>query len=649
MSGAETPNEGPRAPGAEGASYDEIRQRLRSLGYLNRPLERFLLSGLAGKGSFARRHAAVSARVAVVAAPLLGLVFALAVVLVNRPRFSAPLDSLVLVLYFSVVFGAAVFALEFGSGLVLAGIVRWRGKGMAATQATAARAGFAVSLVLTIYLAIWWRGRAAGAGRPLEDLLGLAALVMVNAALLRVSSLASMAALVRASDLPPAPAGPSRLGGGAFAALAALVLTVGFFVSPQSLGPGSASPFERTPVAGRLVVLGWDGITAASMDTLVREGRSALWMTGRGRAVLARIGREPGEREQARPEFWTCIATGRPPLEHGVGDASEERFAGLSSPLGGNVPLGAVLRMLVPGRRVAVSAGLRRARTLWEILGDREGIGVVGWWATWPVPEHAPSGRPFVVVSDRALLGLGRGASWDRGVAPRDFARRLESRLDVDLRMVGEEVGIALGREGRHDRWAEIAGSIDGYAIRVAESILEDRSILDLFVYLPGLDILKYGVRSHSPGASTPNPPAAAAYSRYIERRIAALAERLAPEDWLVVIGDPGRGEGAGSGPRDREEGWILVVGPGTDPSLPTETWEPLDLAPTLLNLRGFPKSREMTGLARTSFLARDWVRRLPPRVVDSLGDAAPLPPASVEDSQEHETLERLRSLGYVR
>src|SRR5262245_39448883 len=103
----------PTPPGAgEGDGYTDVRERLVSMGYLSRPLERYVLGGVARPGSFLRRHAAVSLRVALAAGPLLGLLFALAVVVANRPRFSHASDFLVLAGGFTVVFGAAVFLLE---------------------------------------------------------------------------------------------------------------------------------------------------------------------------------------------------------------------------------------------------------------------------------------------------------------------------------------------------------------------------------------------------------------------------------------------------------------------------------------------------------------------------------------------------------
>src|SRR6185503_18187196 len=129
-----------------------------------------------------------------------------------------------------------------------------------AFPATAARAGFGVSLVLSAYLAYWWRRRTGSDAGLALDLAGLAVLVLVNAALLRVSSLASLAALVRVSDLPvtEVPIGVREGAAGssqgpvtrarrarllAPAVLAAILLIAGFFIAPRSRAVDAPSPY----------------------------------------------------------------------------------------------------------------------------------------------------------------------------------------------------------------------------------------------------------------------------------------------------------------------------------------------------------------------------------------------------------------------
>jgi hypothetical protein len=71
-----------------------------------------------------------------------------------------------------------------------------------------------------------------------------------------------------------------------------------------------------------------------------------------------------------------------------------------------------------------------------------------------------------------------------------------------------------------------------------------------------------------------------------------------------------------------------------------------LDIAPTVLNLRGFPVSREMEGMSRAIYPDE----KLRPAPIDTYGrNTLPAIPFSSSDAaREQETLERLRSLGYL-
>jgi hypothetical protein len=635
---------------AQGRSYNEVRERLKALGYLEKPLDRFLLGGIARPGSFVRRHAAVSLKVAAMASPLLGALFALAVVLANRPRLSRPLDAALLALYYSIAFGLLIFILEMTAGLILASIVRWRRRGVAALQATATRAGFAVSLVLSAYLALWWRRRAAPAAGPLLDFLGVLGLVLVNGALLRISSLASLAALIRASDLPPAGARSERRGRYTWSLLAAGLLAAGFLIAPAGVRVPPTLAFERIPVPGRLLVVGWDGISREDFLSMRDQDGRPPASRGAGRWMLAGLRGPVGGPVESRPAFWTSIATGRSASEHGVGDVEAERMAGLSSPLAESIPLGAALEAFVPGHRVAVSAGSRRARTVWEILSEKEGAGAVGWWATWPAIEPA-RGRALAVVSDRAVFGLRRGRMTDDDATPTSLRESLQKSAAGDIGTVREWIEKSLGSGAtRLPPLVEDAALIDGYAALLAGHLMDGPSYPVVVVYLPGLDIVRAGAQGNRP--SMTGAVGGPGFLRYERGLVDRLSAGMGEDDWIVIVGDPGRGGGRKE-PRDGSEGprhgFVFVSGPGCTGAMDPETWDPLDVVPTILYLRGFPKSRELRGTVRSGFLDAGWRGRLRQGEIGGYGDSPSPPAAPLRTDDEDETLERLRSLGYVR
>lgn len=684
-------------------AYDELRGRLVSLGYLERPFERFVLGGLVHPGTFLVRHALVSLKVALATAPLLGLLFAVAVAWVNRPRFSRLSECLWLVLDFTLVFGGGIFLLEWLAGLILAAWVRWRGRGVAAYHATAARAGFAVSLLVSAYLAVWWRRRAGVTGGLLPDAIGLALLIVVNVVLARVSSLASLAALIRASDLPANGVRRSRSRHGLMTIGAAILLVLTFLVSPRSAPRHEAPVVSQEPVPGRLFVIAWDGIPLdlyrRANETASSLGREKGLLPWEDRALLFSLDPAPEGRGLSRPALWTEIATGRLAADHGVDELTDRRPVGLTSPLTRDVPLGVVLKTLLPGRRVAVSAGIRRSRTAWEILADQEGIGVVGWWATWPAIErHGHGERPFAVVSDRSVMSLRVPSPLDHGIVPAALAQELNRRFGQDLEAVRASLRGALG-EGTEREAGDLhdsspsargvamqAGLIDGWTSMVAGRLVADPRIADVFVYFPGLDILRASrlraSRDIGPGGSPSGE--IESYARYVLENIHWLAGHLRHEDWLVIIGDPGRSGGLASGvesqagvlpgtgearegdlagaPEDDparrkalilhhgESGaWIEISGPGVDPNArASNAWSPLDVTPTLLTLRGFPVSAEMPGTARIECLLPEWQQRLRVRTIPTYGENAIPALPTAESASEDEILERLRSLGYL-
>ena len=188
---------------------------------------------------------------------------------------------------------------------------------------------------------------------------------------------------------------------------------------------------------------------------------------------------------------------------------------------------------------------------------------------------------------------------------------------------------------------------IDGYALHLARKLLADPAVKDLFVYLPGLDIVQAGSdRGPLPYRFLD------LYKFWIYLRLEELDAGLMPEDRMVILALPGR---AASIVRAASQRWGYVVTrePRTVPGIlgaprltATGSMDILDIAPSLLELRGFPVSREMEGRSRADIA--DESRR--PAPIDSYGrNSVPsIPFSSSSEEDERETLERLRSLGYL-
>ena len=190
---------------------------------------------------------------------------------------------------------------------------------------------------------------------------------------------------------------------------------------------------------------------------------------------------------------------------------------------------------------------------------------------------------------------------------------------------------------------------VSGGSGRTSRTVFfDDPSIRDLFLYLPGLDIAQAGSSGEAP-----------AYGEFLIRYRSWIADRLEdwdadlpPEDRMVLLALPGRAapvlgdDGSRWGrvvTREPHPGAGAIEGPTLVVSGPMDV---LDIAPTLLNLRGLPVSRDMEGTSRAVFASP----AVPPAPIDTYGrNTLPsIPFSSSSEADEEETLERLRSLGYL-
>jgi len=168
--------------------FEEVRRKLVERGYLQRPLERFVLRDLLGSASPLRATAGASARAAAVGAPVLGGVLAASASVANRPLLGAA-DALVLWLYLSVLAAVALLAVNLAAASVAVTLARRRG----ARSGDALRAAVLVALPLVGYLAL------VGFTRGALEWGFLAAEVALTVLLAWLGGLASVAAVANRS------------------------------------------------------------------------------------------------------------------------------------------------------------------------------------------------------------------------------------------------------------------------------------------------------------------------------------------------------------------------------------------------------------------------------------------------------------------
>jgi predicted AlkP superfamily phosphohydrolase/phosphomutase/tetratricopeptide (TPR) repeat protein len=113
----------------------------------------------------------------------------------------------------------------------------------------------------------------------------------------------------------------------------------------------------------KILVLGFDSCDPDLVDEYVREGKLTNFARLRREGAYGPLGTlQP----ILSPVVWTTMATGATPQRHGILDFVTETPAG----------------------RVPVSARMRQADAVWDLLGNQgEQVGVVGWLVTWPAEK----------------------------------------------------------------------------------------------------------------------------------------------------------------------------------------------------------------------------------------------------------------------
>jgi hypothetical protein len=607
--------------------YEDVRRQLIQRGYLQGRIERFLLRDLvAAEGP--RALARTSFKAALLGAPLLGALLAASTVAANKPLLSTR-DALVLWLYFAILAGVALFVLD----LIAAGLAAAWARRRGARASDSLRAGLVVAAPILVYLVVLWvRGRPDGGYAA--DLLFLAGATVTTALVAWLAGLVSLAGIVgRTGEVP------DRNRRSALAVLAVLIpVAAAFFLVPEAIssaGSHAAAPsaFAPGPRAGRLLVVGVDGLDGALLESSADHGAADHLL-----ALVARGALYPKHREPAEPpEVWTTIATGMSADAHGVRSAGATRLPGVLAPIAarsGPVAWDAALRFLLPARTVPASGAGRRVRALWEMAGLTRPASVVGWWASWPASGTEGDPPEGYVVSDRVLSKLLSQRAEDRDTAPQSLFPRLARDFPADR---------AAWRTSFDGRFADVAGEaralawesflIDTFAWRTTLRLLDDPAVATSLTYLPGLDILRTRLRGHREAVATVE-----IYLRWLDATIVAeLADQ--PNAVIVLVADPGRST------EEDAEGFIAVVGGGAVPLCVGPTIGDVDVAPIALRLAGLPASREMRGHA-------------PDRCFE--GAAPALPPIATwgrrgrpvetqASDYDPEMVERLKSLGYLR
>ncbi|HEX7485520.1 MAG TPA: alkaline phosphatase family protein [Vicinamibacterales bacterium] len=636
-------------------NVDDLRARLRELGYLDAGVDRFVLGPVRGGRSLFSVAWRSSLRIGLLAGLLLGPSAAIALAVRLPGLVTGVRDVIVLAVYLGALFGVGVACLSLVATLLL-GYLASRPRGDAAMQRSGSRlariAGGIVAVASLVYLVLWWRtvnpaGTVWSSAAWTWPVLAFStAISMLLGHAVTVSTLAFAARGAQAAW--PSLRLPSRswlltVGTGAAVFLGGATM---LFLTTRGEGRAvvraPAVPVVRTGV--RLTVVAVDGVDVPFLERLIASGRVPRFARLLGGARLTL----PASDAPDPARTWTSLATGQRAEIHGVSGIEIRTVSGMA----GTMPtpesglpgaIGAATDMVRLTRPTPTTGLQRRSKTFWEVAADF-GLqtSVVNWWATWPAPAGAG-----IVLSDRATLRLERGGELDAEIAPASLYASLEpewpSLRDQARRQI---MATFEGTEAADAAILRRAAEQDGVSTALAVRVLAESTDLRA-IYLSGLDIAQHNLAGGAGGGGLPASALAARveaigrYYEFLDRLLAPLVDDPRPGSVVALLADPGRS--ASRGP-----GLLVLAGTGVRAGV-RQVGNGADVAPTILYLLGVPVSRELPGRPRTDLVDPSFVSRVPVRALDTYGrrTIGPRPPGSAPLDQE--MLERLRSLGYVR
>jgi hypothetical protein len=629
---------------------DDLRQQLRSLGYLDAGVDRFVLAPAAG----GRRPLAIawfaSLRIGILAALLLGPAAAIGMAARVPGLITGARDGFVVAAYLGLLFGSASSASAFAISLIVALLVRQPAIGRR-RRGLALVAGTAFMIACLAYLTLWWDAstfgaRAAGwrSGWTLVPLGFAAGVSLLLGHLVTVTTLAVAVSGNAGAERQHGVPGSSRTvltTAGLLTFCGAVLL---FSLTTQSEpSHGAAPPLTVVSSGIRVKVIAIDGFDARIARRLAAADRIpslAALLNGPTASIHFRDTRDPAR-------VWTTIATGQPPDVHAVHGLETRRVAGVQGSFaapersGLGRAIGAVTDLLRLTSPSIASGSERRVKTFWEVA-TAAGLRtvVVNWWATWPASADAG-----LVVSDRATLRLERGGPLDAEIAPASAYDALRV-LWPALRKEATARAAPLPDNTEMAPLLRRSAELDALQVAITKGVSAANADL-VCTYLPGLDLVQHGLFAGAE-ASGASPAAVALRLAALDEYYVTLDRLLAPairvggEELLIVITSPGRVTEGGPG-------LLLAVGATANARLRQGDARPTDIMPTILQALGIPLSRELAGRPLLELFAADFARRYPVRQVSTYG--APSADRADRSGQplDQEMIDRLRSLGYLR
>ncbi|MEM9556774.1 MAG: hypothetical protein AAGC60_21115 [Acidobacteriota bacterium] len=569
---------------------DSVRSELRSLGYLDDSVERYLLQDALRpeRPGEALRHLTIKVGT-LLGIPAAGL-GVLALGALHGHLQAAPFDLVPLFVHLAL---PLVVGCGLGFALLASGVVLLLRLTHARRIEAVSFAVATLAAVVVVLLAVDSAREVFAASRWAAALL-LAAVPAAAWGLFKVVHGGLLTLAIRLTDLPPErPHASGRrvlvaLVGGTLVLSALALLDAG-----RAAAPAAPSNLPSSSAGGRVLLLGVDGVLADELEFLVAAGElETLGGLLEDGGVLL-----PLERPDGPPaSYWASAATGVEPPQHGLTALDAYLPLGLSRPLPGDGWLGrwwALLATTPLAEHRPVLAASRRAHAVWELAG-RGGLPVVsvGWWGTFPIEPQAG-----VIVAHGALQLLAENRPDDGIAHPPAVLSALRDavateRLEPPLaRALDVTFGAAAQEIARKALEPDLA-----YREVFRAAVARHRPRVAA-LYLAGLDVAAgLDARRHrAPGEASGALHGAVAGELVrwqLEGVEALLGETIDDFDTVLLVVDPGRRPDVG-----RRQGRLLVwrrAAPCATREASADGLAPGVVASAALRAAGLPQSREL-------------------------------------------------------
>ena len=293
-----------------------------------------------------------------------------------------------------------------------------------------------------------------------------------------------------------------------------------------------------------------------------------------------------------------------------------------------------------------------RAAPVWKLLSDAgHAVGIVGYWTTWPA--YPVNG--FLVSSRLGVRGRRQKTStaltW-----PPELAGEIEALEPDDAaiaRMTAElypqtcqPLAPKVLRSFERILWQ------DAFYQRIARKLLPTMDRGFFTVYFESIDASGHLFlpfrRGKAIPPSCPDTVRDVVDKTYfqIDRFLGELVAELPDRATVMLVSDHGSSSGGDRG-FHAPFGVFAARGPGIRAGGEVRGTMVLDIAPTILYALGESVPLDMDGKVAVSSFEAGWLEAHPVRYLET--DTSMIPEAATETEVSQETLERLRSLGYVK